>query len=562
MPPQRPEVQLRQLRLRALSIVAMILLLAACSSGLEKELPELETTAATKKTESRISSDKDDAEERSSGLVINSSTDIELTDDRTRGQQLIGLRFSNVKVPRGATIKRAYIQFKADETDSGSITVRIRAEDTNNASSFPQGKNRSISKRSKTSASKSWKIPAWNKRGERGSRQRTADLSSLVKEVTSRKGWDQGNAMAFIISSADKNDRRVAESYRGDRKGAATLYVEYSGGNTKPSTPKPPSKPGKGVRIILDTDIGVDVDDAGALAVLHTLADRGEARILATVSNTHDPYAAAAIDAINTYYGRPNIPIGRNANKNQLPVATPWWRKNNRRFVRDLAERFPNNTKLSAVPPAVSVYRRALAAEPDGSVTVVSVGFMSNMADLLASKPDRYSRLNGRALVKRKVKELVIMGGSYPRSDRDLYLKGSSGKVPPTPAIRVLKDWPTTMTFAAGNVCGDIMTGQTLGKTPKSNPVREAYRLFFNRSGIGRDSWDLCAILYAVRGLSGPDGRYFAMHNVDKHLTLSKSGNSAWVSPGNGRHRRLTRTMSGKKIQGRLEALIVTPPRR
>ena len=138
-------------------------------------------------------------------------------------------------MPRGATIKRAYIQFKADETDSGSITVRIRAEDTNNASSFPQGKNRNISKRSETSASKSWKIPAWNKRGERGSRQRTADLSSLVKEVTSRKGWDQGNAMAFIISSADKNDRRVAESYRGDRKGAATLYVEYSGGDSSSS---------------------------------------------------------------------------------------------------------------------------------------------------------------------------------------------------------------------------------------------------------------------------------------------------------------------------------------
>ena len=73
------------IKFKILFTLSIIFLLAACSSGLEKELPELETTAATKKTESRISSDKDDAEERTSGLVINSSTDIELTDDKSRG---------------------------------------------------------------------------------------------------------------------------------------------------------------------------------------------------------------------------------------------------------------------------------------------------------------------------------------------------------------------------------------------------------------------------------------------------------------------------------------------
>ena len=239
------------IKFKILLTLGVILLLAGCSSGLEEELPELETAAATKSTESRISSDRDDAEERTSGLVINSSTDIELTDDKLRGQQLIGLRFNNVKVPRGAKIKKAYIQFKADETDSGSIEVRIRAEDTNSASSFVQGRNKSISKRSKTSASKRWKIAKWSKRGERGSKQRTPDLSSLVKEVTSRKGWDRGNSMAFIISSGDKKDRRVAESYRGDKKGAPMLYVEYSGGdssssgNSSPVSSGPKIKSGK-----------------------------------------------------------------------------------------------------------------------------------------------------------------------------------------------------------------------------------------------------------------------------------------------------------------------------
>ncbi len=552
-----------RLRSSVFFAVTLALLLTACTSGLE-DAPELET-AATKTTTSRISSDRDDAEERASGKVVTSSTDIELTDDIKRGQQRVGLRFNNVKVPHGTDIKEAYIQFKADETDSGAIKVRIHAHDTNDAPGFSSGKKRDISKRKKTSASKSWSIASWKKRGERGRKQRTPDLDKVVEEVTDREGWRSGNAMVFVISSSDKNDRRVAESYRGDKKGAPTLVIKYSGGSkSEPKPSNPPQAKGGKARIILDTDIGVDVDDAGALAVLHTLADRGEARILATVSNTYDPYAAAAIDAINTYYGRPNIPVGRNANRKQLPKATPWWRKNDAHFVRSVAKRFPNNTG-SKVPSAVSVYRKALASQPDRSVTVVSVGFMSNLADLLKSKPDKYSKLSGKALVKRKVKDLVIMGGTYPRSSRDLYLKGTrKGNISPQIAGYVLKSWPTRMTFAAGNVCGGIKNGHTLAKkTPKSNPVRESYRLFFGKSGVGRVSWDLCAVLYAVRGSSGPGGEtYFARRDVDKHLTINKSGSTQWVSPSNGRHTRLVRKMSSKKITARLEALLVTPPRR
>lgn len=546
-----------------LYLLALVFLLSACTSGLEKP-PELETAAA-KKTSSRIASDKDDAEERTSGLVINSSTDLELTHDTLRGQQRVGLRFDDIKVPRGATIKKAYIQFKADETDWAHVKVAIHAEDTDDAKSFPQGKNRNISQRKQTSAKRTWTIDPWKKRGERGAKQRTPDLSRLVSEVTSRKGWEDGNALAFIITSSVRDGKRVAESYRGDKKGAPTLYIEYSGG-ARTAEPKPSAPVAKGgsPRIILDTDIGVDVDDAGALAVLHALADRGEATILATVSNTYDPYAAAAIDVINTYYGRPNLLVGRNANKGQLSKATPWWRKNDAHFVRQLAQRFPHNTNLKKIPSAVSVYRKALASQPDGSVTVVSVGFMSNLADLLASGPDKYSRLSGKALVKRKVKELVIMGGTYPGSDRDLYLKGTSKHgITPLVAKRVLDSWPTKMTFAAGNVCGDVTTGQSLArKTPKSNPVRESYKLFFKKEGVGRDSWDPCAVLYAVRGFSGPGGRYFAMPNVNKHLEINKSGTTRWVAPNNGRHQRLVRKMSRGDITKLLESLMTAAPKR
>ncbi len=77
--------------------------------------------------------------------------------------------------------------------------------------------------------------------------------------------------------------------------------------------------------------------------MLHALADKGETRILATGANVNDPYAPGALDAINTYYGRPNIPVGRNL-RQPYSVATPYWRDHDPRFVRDLATKFPNDT--------------------------------------------------------------------------------------------------------------------------------------------------------------------------------------------------------------------------
>ncbi len=313
------------------------------------------------------------------------------------------------------------------------------------------------------------------------------------------------------------------------------------------------------VRVILDTDLGIDVDDAGALAVLHALADKGEARILATVANVNDPHAPGALDAINTYYGRPNIPVGRNA-RQQYSVATPYWRTPAPRIVKDLDLQFPEDTYTDNLKTAVSVYRKALATQPDGSVTIISIGFLQNLADLMASGSDSHSSLSGTALIKRKVKHLVLMGGSYPRSEGDLYLSGGR-EIDPPPAIRVIERWPTTIVFAPGNVCGGFTTGQTLAsKTPRANPVRAAYTPFFGREGVGRNSWDLCPVLYAVRGLShGSDGTYFDIATT-KHLVLRESGQHEWIAPGESRHKRLTRVMSESALQTKLTALLVKAP--
>ena len=205
-------------------LAAIALLLGACSSVAEG--PELETTASVKKLWIRVSSDRDDAEERSSGKVVTSSTDIELTYDVKRGQQLVGLRFNNLKIPQGAKIKHAHVRFKADEVDRGKVKLRIRGDDSDNAARFVE-KRHNLSSRKLTSASVNWQPKSWTTVGRTGGRQWTPDISKVLQEVVSRKGWKRGNSFAVIIDSKSKA-KRVAESYRGDKKGAPLLYIEYT----------------------------------------------------------------------------------------------------------------------------------------------------------------------------------------------------------------------------------------------------------------------------------------------------------------------------------------------
>src|SRR3954447_4901419 len=90
------------------------------------------------------------------------------------------------------------------------------------------------------------------------------------------------------------------------------------------------------VPILFDTDMMTDCDDAGAMAVLHALADNGECEILATVVSARDPWSVAAVDAINTYYGRPDLPIGTVKEGGVLEKS---------KFTRRIGEDFPNDFK-------------------------------------------------------------------------------------------------------------------------------------------------------------------------------------------------------------------------
>ena len=172
--------------------------------------------------------------------------------------------------------------------------------------------------------------------------------------------------------------------------------------------------PAAPLRVIFDTDMGNDVDDPLALDMLYKAVDRGEIILLGILSSKDTEFSPRYIDMMNTWYGYPEIPVGRVRDGVVLKRDD---------YARAVCESglFPRSRRDRDYGDPVTLYRRLLAESPDSSVVVVSVGFSTNLGRLLESRGDRYSPLDGIELVKRKVKSCSVMGGSFGDKPRDEY---------------------------------------------------------------------------------------------------------------------------------------------
>lgn len=300
----------------------------------------------------------------------------------------------------------------------------------------------------------------------------------------------------------------------------------------------------KSEKIILDTDFGNDCDDTGALAILHQMAYLGEAEILATMYPMNDEWGAAAIDAINTYYGKPNIPVG-------TYKGNYVYKGKHNDFYNSRLAAFPNDLKTGRnAPDAVMLYRKILSSRPDKSVTIVVVGPQRLLADLLLSKPDSISKLDGTALVKKKVKQLCSMGAEYPKGDE------WNIKICPDGSKLVAEKWPTPIIYAGFEIGKPIMTGERLiTETPETNPVRIAFETNpMVDSKKNRHSWDQTAVLFAVRGLRD----YWTMGTGE--IQIADDGKNTWTPDGKSRHYLIAKKPATemKKI---IEDMMVAPPK-
>lgn len=314
------------------------------------------------------------------------------------------------------------------------------------------------------------------------------------------------------------------------------------------------------VRLIFDTDMGNDVDDVIALAMLHNLQKRGAVELLAVTITKDHPQAAAFTDAVNTFHGHGHTPIGvvRNgAAKDQGKfIALVDARK------QDGSLRYPHKLKTGVdAPEAVALIRRLLAAQPDGSVTIAQVGFFTNCARLLDSPGDEHSPLSGRELVAKKVKVLSLMAGAFQTVNWNTRHLEYNVRIDVLAAQKVAREWPTPVVWSGFEVgmaaaFPHVSIERDLNYVTH-HPLKEAYYLY-QPPPHDRPTWDPTTVLHAVL----PDRGYFDL-SPPGTVTIGDDG-ATHFRPGAdsaGRHRFLVMNREqAARVREAIVQLSVEPP--
>lgn len=289
--------------------------------------------------------------------------------------------------------------------------------------------------------------------------------------------------------------------------------------------------------IIFDTDIGSDVDDAGALAVLHRLVDLGEVELAGVIfSSGRNRFGVGVCDAINTWYGRGDLALGQYARDD---VGDP-----QNLFSRQIATATNvfHHDVVDRAPDLVGAYKGMLRSACERSVTILTVGHPHGLVWLMRDP-------EGARLVRRSVLRWVGMATTPTTPGRDWNL-GANG----TGAYmdELLSTWPTEVYFSP--VGETVITGnRKLPGTPSNNPVREAYRLWNNALKKGRSSWDQVAVLYTARP---------HLFEVQRGTMRHTSGpNIVWKPESAGsKHSRVLPKISESAVAEMIEDLMAQPP--
>jgi len=301
--------------------------------------------------------------------------------------------------------------------------------------------------------------------------------------------------------------------------------------------------------LIFDTDMGNDVDDALALGVIHSLVSRRECRLLAVTITKDERLSAPYVDLVNTFYGRGDIPIGvvrkgPTPAKSKFTVLAAKRDGDRSRYPHDL-------TDGAKAPEATSTLRATLAAQSERSVIIVQVGFSTNLARLLDSKPDKVSSLSGRELVKKKVRLLSVMAGAFKPIRGKRHLEYNVVKDIPA-AKKIATQWPTQIIYSGFEIGIAVPYPATSIQRDygyvKHHPLAEAYQLY-SPPPHNRPTWDLTSVLWAVR----PEHDYFGLSKPGT-VTVEDDGFTRFKESPSGRHRYLT--VSPQQIIRVTEALV------
>lgn len=288
-------------------------------------------------------------------------------------------------------------------------------------------------------------------------------------------------------------------------------------------------------KIILDTDLGSDCDDAGAIALMHRLADLGETEILAVTHCTSEIGGIITVKAINDFYKRHELPVG------QYSKTTFMEDDACKRFTKFIMTEYLENHKVLEVEDATKVMRKTLSE--NSGVTLVAIGFLNNYAELLRSQPDDISPLTGAELIAKNVKELYVMAGNFI----DLTYAEYNVKIDIESAKYVAENFPAPIIYAGYELGELVRTGESLKLSDDSNPVKKCYAI---RQADGlRESWDPITVYCAIR-----ENNAFFRKSEKCKITFDDKG--CVVIDGDGKDCYLIANATNEEIRKELEKYI------
>jgi len=294
----------------------------------------------------------------------------------------------------------------------------------------------------------------------------------------------------------------------------------------------------KKIGVILDTDIGPDCDDVGALAMLLNTEKTGVCEVAAVTHCTSNPYGAGCIDAICTYMGRSDMKIG--TLKRPGVLDGPECRKYNEYIAKNYQNRYPQG---DGVDDAVRVIRRAMTQYDE--ILFISIGPFGNISDFLKSRGDDISPLSGIELAQKKAPRLVSMAGQLKGggSEFNFYIESSA-------SADTLDMWPGEIVFSPFETGVDVITGIGINDIlGPEHPVSKAYTLY---SPKGRASFDQTAVMHALF----PDCGLFSESKSGVMSVDPADGSNSWRFCADGKHTYIEKAVPAEKAAEKIYALM------
>ena len=284
--------------------------------------------------------------------------------------------------------------------------------------------------------------------------------------------------------------------------------------------------------VILETDMGPDCDDAGALAIMLCYLKKYDIKLLGICNTTSNPYANGCIRAICEYYGFEDVYIGMHSGISILPDNSAY----NRQIVKKYCKY--ENSACASVSNK-EFYSTLLKDAPDKSVTVISIGMLTNIA----------AALNEDSLLfNKKVHSIVAMAGKFPDGEE------FNITTDPISFANVLEKFRNLIAFSGYETGKSIKTG--FSSEEESNPVYDAYRLHCkDKIPCKCPSFDLTAVQYAFEGNS-------TFYSLSKPVEITADMNGRITSKKNKNQNRyyITKTAKDGEIEEYLNDMLLRKP--